>query len=309
MTPSIPVVDLGADDLVEGLGRALAEVGFVAITGHGIDLDLVREGYATAARLFALPLDAKRRYETPGNGRQRGYTSFGVEHAKDVVQPDLKEFWHVGRKLPADHPLRLGGEVPPNLFPRELPAARIVFQRLFDQVEDFANRLLDAYGSYLGVPEGFFRAMVRDGNSVMRLIHYPELGDGTLGGSVRAAAHEDINLLTVLPWSPQGGLQIQRRDGSWFDVRTPPDVMICDTGDMMALLTGIPATTHRVVNPLERDESRYSMPFFLHPHPEATLAPLAGGEAVLARDFLRERLEAIGVAWYPRPEVPTELGY
>jgi len=295
--PSIPVVDLHDGDLAEGLGSALAEVGFVAVQGHGIDLDLVRQGYATAAELFALPPDIKRRYETPENGRQRGYTSFGVEHAKDVAMPDLKEFWHVGRKLPRDHALRVSGEVPPNLFPSELPVSRIVFQRLFDQMEGFANRLLDAYGRYLGVPEGFFRGLVRDGNSVMRLIHYPELGDGTLGGSVRAAAHEDINLITVLPWSPQGGLQIQPRDGSWFDVRTPPDVMICDTGDMMALLTGIPATTHRVVNPMERDESRYSMPFFLHPHPDARLEPLDGSaEGVAARDFLRKRLEEIGVA-------------
>ena len=292
---SIPVVDMEAFD-PDALGEALIEVGFVAVLNHGIPLDLVAQGYETARGLFALSPDVKRKYETPENGRQRGYTSFGVEHAKDVAAPDLKEFWHVGRRLAKDHPLTTSGEVPPNQFPREYPEARIVFQHLFDQMDAFANRLLDGFGQHLGCPDDFFRDLVSDGNSVMRIIHYPALGDGTLKGSVRAAAHEDINLITVLPYSPNPGLQILTRDGRWLDVTTPPDVMICDTGDMMSLLTGVPATTHGVVNPMVRDEPRFSMPFFLHPHPDADLGPLAGGPTVKARDFLRKRLEEIGVA-------------
>jgi isopenicillin N synthase-like dioxygenase len=304
---SIPVVDMKqATDpgtraaFVQDLGRALTETGFVAVLNHGIDLRLIDQGYATARDLFALPFATKRAHETPEDGRQRGYTSFGVEHAKDVGVPDLKEFWHVGRRLPSNHPLRVSGAVPRNRFPSELPEARIVFQQLFDELEGFANRLLDAFGAYLELPDGYFRELVADGNSVQRLIHYPELGDDTLGGMVRAAAHEDINLITVLPWSPNPGLQILTREGTWLDVTTPKDVMICDTGDMMQFLSAgtVPATTHRVVNPLDRDEARYSMPFFLHPSPHNKLVPFrpGGGEPVLAAEFLRQRLEEIGVA-------------
>ena len=307
MQHSIPVIDMSrAEDpatrvpFVRDLGRALTETGFVAVLNHGVDLALIDEGYSTARRLFELPFAVKRRHETPEDGRQRGYTSFGVEHAKDVAVPDLKEFWHVGRRLPSSHPLRVSGAVPRNQFPRELPEARIVFQQLFDELEGFANRLLDGLGDYLELPPGTLGDLVRDGNSVQRLIHYPALGDETLGGMVRAAAHEDINLITVLPWSPNPGLQILTREGQWLDVTTPRDVMICDTGDMMQFLSAgtLPATTHRVVNPMDKDEARYSMPFFLHPAPHRRLVPFraGGGEPVLASEFLRQRLEEIGVA-------------
>jgi isopenicillin N synthase-like dioxygenase len=308
MAGSIPVVDLsdwlGGDPaaraaFVRTLGEGLERFGFVAVTGHGIQPATLDEAYALARRVFALPTAVKQRYETPEDGRQRGYTSFGVEHAKDTLVPDLKEFWHVGRTLPSDHPLHVSGDVPPNRHPAEVPAFGPHFDALFTDMERFANQLLEAVAVYLGQPVSYFRDMVRDGNSVHRLIHYPELGGGVPGGAVRAAAHEDINLLTVLPVSTRPGLELLTREGEWMAVEVPPDVMVCDTGDMMQLLTGgwLPATTHRVVNPGGPDGGRLSMPFFLHPHPDWMLTPIRGGGApVRTRDFLHARLKAIGVA-------------
>ncbi len=306
---SLPVVDFTAwtdgdadarSAFVQALGSALERFGFVAIAGHGIPDAHLQRAYRDAERLFALPLAVKQRYETPQDGRQRGYTGFMVEHAKDQKIGDLKEFWHVGRELPAGHPLLVSGEVPKNQIPAELPDVAPTFRELFDQLDRFGNRLLDAIGAYLGLAPGFFRELVTDGNSVLRVIHYPPLPPEIPAGAVRAAAHEDINLITILPVSTQPGLEILTRDGAWLDVSPPPGTMIVDTGDMMALLTGgrLPATTHRVTNPTEgRDKARNSMPFFLHPGPDRLLAPLDGSApGVKARDFLHERLVAIGVA-------------
>ncbi|MFZ5475988.1 MAG: isopenicillin N synthase family dioxygenase [Myxococcota bacterium] len=294
---SIPVVDLRAfagpasTDFVRTLGAGLEEFGFVAVTGHGIPGELLDRAYAVARRVFHLPGEVKRRYETPEDGRQRGYTSFGVEHAKDTVVPDLKEFWHVGR-------VESGGDVPPNRHPVEVPEFGVVFDELFARMEGFANTLLEGVALHLGQPPAYFREMVAGGNSVLRVIHYPELGGGVPGGAVRAAAHEDINLLTVLPVSTRPGLELLTRDGRWMAVDVPPDVMVCDTGDMMQLLTGgrLPATTHRVVNPGGPDGGRLSMPFFLHPHPDWMLTPMNGAAPVRTKEFLAERLRAIGVA-------------
>jgi isopenicillin N synthase-like dioxygenase len=305
---TIPVVDLAAHGdpdpavraaFVRTLGEGLEQFGFVAVQGHGLSAAMLEDAYAMARQVFALPVAVKQRYETREDGRQRGYTSFGVEHAKDTHVPDLKEFWHVGRTLPPDHPLHLSGDVPRNQHPAELPGFGPLFDEMFARFERFANLLLEGVADYLGQPRDYFRGMVKDGNSVLRLIHYPELGGGVPGGAVRAAAHEDINLLTVLPVSTRPGLELLTREGAWMPVHTPPDVMVCDTGDMMQLLTGgrLPATTHRVVNPGGRDGGRLSMPFFLHPHPDHMLTPLQGdAPPARARDFLRARLEAIGVA-------------
>jgi isopenicillin N synthase-like dioxygenase len=296
---SIPLVDLGhfsdpglRSACIDRLGEGLAELGFVAVIGHGIPAPLLDRAYATARQVFALPEAVKRAHETPWDGRQRGYTSFGVEHAKDTLSPDLKEFWHVGRDLGADHPLHRSHAIPPNRFPPEVPEFGVVYQDLFTRVERFANTLLEGVETWLGYPDGTFRELIRDGNSVLRVIHYPDVGDAP-PGAVRAAAHEDINLLTVLPVSTRPGLELMTRSGEWMPVFTPPNVMVCDTGDMMALLTEgrLPATTHRVVNPPERDGGRLSMPFFLHPRPDAELRP-----GLRADDFLRDRLRAIGVA-------------
>ncbi len=309
MSERIPVVDL-RDFRAEGsvragfvrtLGEGLEKYGFVSVVGHGVDPALLERAYRIAKQTFALPSDVKRKYETPENGRQRGYTSFGVEHAKDNALPDLKEFWHIGRRLPADHPLHLRQEVPSNQFPSEIPEFEPTFQELFYKLEDFSWRLLDAVGEYLGRPSTFFREMVVDGNSVLRVINYPDLGVEIPPGAIRAAQHEDINLLTVLPASTKSGLELMNRDGQWVAVDTPPDVMVCDTGDMMQLLTAgqLPSTTHRVVNPAGgSDGGRLSMPFFLHPHPDYVIRPFKPeyGPPQVTKDFLLNRLREIGVA-------------
>lgn len=309
MSENIPLVDLsdftcGDPErhraFVKILGEGLEKYGFVAVTGHGIDIDLLGRAYDVAVKTFALPNEVKKRYETPEDGRQRGYTSYGVEHALDSPEPDLKEFWHIGRTLPAEHPLAVRREVPPNQFPAEIPEFAPTFSAMFASVEDFALRLLDAVGEYLGKDPSFFREMVKDGNSVLRIIHYPDLAGPAPAGAIRAAQHEDINLITVLPASTQPGLELMTRDGRWIPVNAPANVMICDTGDMMQRLTAgrLPATTHRVVNPEGSDGGRMSMPFFLHPHPDHVIVPMQEGfaEPITAKEFLFQRLRAIGVA-------------
>ncbi len=206
----------------------------------------------------------------------------------------------MGRDLGASHPLHRSGELPANLFPGEAPGFELAMRRLFQELEAFAGRILQALEQYLELEAGYFGHLTRDGNSVLRAINYPDLGGEYVPGAVRAAPHEDINLMTVLPSSTRPGLEVMSRDGRWITVDPPADVMICDTGDMMALLTAnrLPATTHRVVNPPSPDGGRLSMPFFLHPHPDALLAPMVPGfaRAVSAREFFRARLRATGVA-------------
>lgn len=305
----VPLLDLSDTHSASGavrerftkaLGESLATYGFVSIEGHGIAPERLKDAYATAAAAFALPVDVKRQYEWPADGRQRGYTSFGVEHAKDQNRPDLKEFWHVGRDLGSAHPLHESGAVPINRMPAELPRFGPLFQQLFNDLEAFALDLLDSVERWLGTEPGAFRAMCHDGNSVLRIIHYPDVGPAAVPGAVRAAAHEDINLMTVLPVSTKPGLQILTREGRWLPVEPPPDVMVCDTGDMMQMLTSglLPATTHRVVNPEGgSDGGRFSMPLFLHPRVDAWIRPMdpSWGPPRRAGDFLAERLREIGV--------------
>ncbi|HNC97243.1 MAG TPA: 2-oxoglutarate and iron-dependent oxygenase domain-containing protein [Myxococcota bacterium] len=302
---SIPLVDLRdflsgdaarRQAFVQTLGEGMGRLGFVAVEGHGIPEELLAAAYGAARECFGLPEAEKKKYETPEDGRQRGYTSFGVEHAKDQPVPDLKEFWHVGRSLGADHPLHQSHQVPPNLFPAQVPAFAPTFTDLYARMDGFANHLLEALGAYLGYPDGFFANLIKNGNSILRVIHYPDVV-APVPGAVRAAAHEDINLITVLPVSTRPGLELLTRDGTWMAVHTPPNVMVCDTGDMMALLTGgkMPATTHRVVNPEGGgDGGRLSMPFFLHPRPDAVLA-VQDGKEVRADAYLAQRLREIGV--------------
>lgn len=301
-TAAVPVVDLGASRdpatrpaFVRALGTGLEQWGFVVVTGHGVDAALVEGAYDAARRVFALPDADKRACETPSDGRQRGYTGFGVERAKDQAVPDLKEFWHVGRTLEAGRPVP---GLPDNVFPPQVPDFGAAAAALFAALEGFALTLLDAVGEHLGLGAHVFRDLVRDGNSVLRVIHYPDVGEVPVG-AVRAAAHEDINLMTVLPAATRPGLELLTRDGRWMEIAPPPGAMICDTGDMMQLFTAgrMPATTHRVVNPGGSDGGRLSMPFFLHPRPDAVLAPLdpAYGPAVRAHDFLAERLRENGV--------------
>ena len=311
---TIPVVnlkDFRGDDaqtreaFIQTLGDGIRTFGFVAVEGHGVDTELVRRNYALYRSFFALDEGTKAQYEDPATGRQRGYTSFGVEHAKDSDTPDLKEFWHLGRELPADH--ALAERLPKNVWPSEVPELEEASQSLFQAMERCAMDLLEALSIYLGEPAERLPTIARDGNSIIRVIHYPACEGFTEDGAVRAAQHEDINLITLLPEATEGGLEILTRDGEWMPIHAIPGQLVVDSGDMLKRLTNdtIPATTHRVVNPSDQTSSRYSMPFFVHPHPDCRLdvleSCLAEGEEpryapMTADEYLKERLKAIGVA-------------
>ncbi len=287
---------------VKGLGLGLEWFGFVFVLDHGIDPELLIRARSEAERFFALPEAHKQRYETPDDGRQRGYTSFGVEHAKDRQVADLKEFWHTGRTLPDDHPAMASGDLSRNRTVDEVPEFSEVTATLFDAMDRFATQLLRALELHLGRPEGTFEDLTRDGDSVLRITHYPPLPEVVPEGAVRDAPHEDINLLTIMPAGAEPGLQIQTRDDQWLEVGPPPGSMVCNTGDMMQLLTEgrLPSTTYRVVNPdapVGEVGSRISTTFYGHPRPEAVLRPKSEqGPQITAREFLMQRLQQIGVA-------------
>jgi len=295
----VPVLDMARfaatrDDpgFVQALGAALGTWGFVGLVGHGVTQAAVARCEAAARALFALPLPVKQAHETPEDGRQRGYTGFGVEHAKDADVADLKEFWHVGRDA---------ADLPGNRFPAEVPELREAARALFGALDDLALIALAAIARALSLPSDHFTGRVAGGNNVLRLIHYPPVGADAPEGAVRAAAHEDINLVTLLPVASEPGLEIRTRDGRWLAVRPPPGAIVLDTGDMMQLVTRgrMPATTHRVVNPTDAsvDRPRYSMPFFVHPRPQERLDPIDGGPpGPTAEAFLRQRLRETGVA-------------
>lgn len=311
---TIPVVDMR--DFVEGddeareafiqqLGDALAELGFVAVEGHGVPRDLIYENYSNYQRFFELDEPTKRKYEDPEGGRRRGYTSFGVEHAKDNDKPDLKEFFHVGRQLEPEHPLY--DRVARNIWPEEMPVLQRKGMALYHSLEECSVHLLRAFSLYLEQEASFLPEMAEDGSSIMRVIHYPVCDGFDEPGQMRAAQHEDINLMTLLPEATESGLELLTREGEWLPIRSIEGQMIVDTGDMMSRITNgkIPATTHRVVNPEGAPTPRYSMPFFVHPHPDAMLEVLEScldegeqpkHEPITADDFLLERLRAIGLS-------------
>ncbi|MGK0359242.1 MAG: isopenicillin N synthase-like dioxygenase [Bradymonadia bacterium] len=279
---------------VDALGAGLSRWGFVALTNHGVSQTLVDAAYAQATAVFALPTETKRAYERPECARQRGYTPFGLEKARGRPAPDLKEFWHVGRDLTEAHAFRRRGLMAPNTLPAEVPEFGAVMRQLYAALDHLAFGLLDAIARYLQIEPALLQALAKDGNSVLRIINYPDLDAPAPAGAIRAAAHEDVNLLTILPVATRPGLQILTPDGHWMQVEAPRGAMICDTGDMMALLTQgrMPATTHRVVNPAgASDGGRLSIPFFMHPHPDAMLAPLDGSApGCTAHEFLMARL-------------------
>jgi isopenicillin N synthase-like dioxygenase len=305
-TLDLPVVDFSdfhgpnRATFVAELGSALERYGFVAVSSHGIDVEVLREAYATARAFFALPAEVKRQYEDAATGRQRGYTGFGVEHAKDSKVGDLKEFFQVGRQLPEDHPLVLSGGMPRTPWPSEVSEFERVFSGLFARFDAFANDLLEAICEHLGLEHDSLGRAVAGGNSVNRIIHYPPVDGDAPRGAVRAAAHEDINLLTVLPASTEPGLELlDPSSNTWRAVYAPPNVMVCDTGDIMQRLTSrrLPATTHRVVNPPgSANVARLSMPFFVHPRPDWVIESVDGdAPPITAGAFLRERLVANGM--------------
>ncbi len=291
-------------EFIEALYTGLREYGFVILKDHGVDTTLFDQGYALLDKVFKLPTETKLSYMNEARDGQRGYTPFGQEHAKDSPVMDLKEFWHVGRYLPKDHSDR--SHQPDNIFPKEYPEFGPLFLKLFEQLEEAGTHMLEALTIPLDVPKDFFVKMVTNGSSVLRLLHYPPIPEGTDPRCLRSAPHEDINFITILPAATAAGLQLKDRDGKWLDVNAENGTLIVDAGDMLARLTNdvIPSTTHQVINTPESSvKSRFSMPFFMHPRPEASLACLQScrGEAgpkyedILAGDFLHQRLVEIGL--------------
>ncbi|HXH56006.1 isopenicillin N synthase family dioxygenase [Iamia sp.] len=289
------------DAFVSTLGQSLVETGFVKVDGHQVTGRDIEAAYGAARDFFALPNDAKDAYVRPkGAG---GYTPFGTEHAKDSEAIDLKEFWHVHQDVPPEHPLFAA--YGPNVFPAEVPHFQPAMMRLYRDLEVAAQTLLEAIAVYLGLPERDLADMVVDGRSVLRVIHYPPLAQAAPPGAVRAAAHEDINLITLLPAATESGLELLDRNGAWYPVDGLEGEIVVDAGDMLSRHANlkIPSTTHRVVNPDVDDVARYSMPFFCHPRPEVVLdAPpaLVDGEEKLfepitADAFLDQRLAEIGL--------------
>lgn len=289
---------------VDDLFIGLKEYGFIVLTDHTVDQKKVDKAYELVHRFFNLDLTVKNKYSGVLGG-QRGYTPFKREHAKDSDLPDLKEFWHVGRELDKASPYY--GVYPENLWPREIETFKEVFLELYSSMDATSVLLLEALGRALKVSENYFKDMVHDGNSILRTIYYPPVEDESrIEGSVRAAAHEDINLITLLVGATSSGLELLDKDGHWLPIETKPGQIVVDTGDMMSRLTNdvLPSTTHRVVNPEGEDQktARYSMPYFVHPHSNAVLSCLDScvGEGrkyedIVSSDFLQQRLKEIGL--------------
>jgi len=284
-------------------GDSFRRTGFAVVADHPIDQGLIERAVADTKAFFALPEAVKRRYHVPGTGGARGYTPFGIETAKGHSAVDLKEFWHVGRDLPAGHPYRR--YMPDNLWPAEIPGFRESVDALYGALDRMGATLLRAIAGYLGLDEGFFEDKVRLGNSVLRLLHYPPVPADAPG--VRAGAHEDINVITLLLGAEEAGLEVLTREGEWLPITPPEGALVVNVGDMLQRLTNhhLPSTSHRVVNPApeRRGFARYSTPFFLHFEPEYRIETLPGcvspeapdryPEPITADDYLQQRLREI----------------
>lgn len=290
---------------VQAVGDAIRDLGFVRVTGHGVVPEVIEPAYAAARSFFRLSEDDKLRYHVPGGGGERGYTPFGFEHAKDQPMPDMKEFWHVGRELPAGH--RLEHVYPRNLWPAEVPEFKPALLRAYAALEEASVVLLEALALYIGEEADAFTRITRDGNTILRPIHYPPLDEEHwIPGAIRAAEHEDINFITLLMTSTSAGLELLTRDGEWMPANALPGEILADTGDMISRITNgfLPATTHRVVNPEDGNTDRLSMPFFVHPQPDAVLRVFdrfrgpgfpEPAPDITGYGFLRERLREIGL--------------
>ncbi|HEY9566831.1 MAG TPA: 2-oxoglutarate and iron-dependent oxygenase domain-containing protein, partial [Thalassobaculum sp.] len=275
----IPTLDIGRfthpasaadrEAFVAELGAAYREWGFAGIRGHDIDQALIDEAYDVFKRFFALPDATKRHYHVPGIGGARGYTPFMVETAKDSRYPDLKEFWHIGREIPRDS--KFAADMPPNLWPGEIPEFRTIGYGLYAALDKLGSQVLAALALHIGLPESWFADKTDCGNSILRPIHYPPITAGDVP-NVRAGAHEDINLITLLVGASAAGLEVLSRKGEWVPFTADADTIVVNIGDMLQRYTNhvYPSTTHRVVNPPgdAAREPRYSTPFFLHPNPD-----------------------------------------
>lgn len=291
------------EDISEELGHSFQTFGFAVVRDHDIDEALIARAWEVTRAFFALPEDIKRKYHIAGGGGARGYTPFGVEQAKGADVRDLKEFWHVGRTLEPGDPLEQF--MPPNIWPEEVEGFHETLETLYGEFEKVGARILSAIALHIGEDIHFFDPTVEKGNSVMRLLHYPPTPAETQG-AIRAAAHEDINTITLLLGAEESGLQLLSKDGDWLPVAPPKGALAVNIGDMLQRLTNmhLRSTTHRVVNPVGEavTRSRYSMPFFLHFRPDYLIDPLpqfvgqghpTPPEPITAEDYLQERLREI----------------
>lgn len=294
--------ELEKQRFVDNFYNGLVDYGFIVLNPYQFDFSLVDDCYEIFKSFFKLPLATKQKYNI-NDGGKRGYVPRLQEHAKNSSNPDLKEFWHVGREVAADH--HLAKEYPANLWPAEVSEFKAKTYALYEQLDQTALVMFRSLATALDVPQDYFEKLTQDGNSILRAIHYPPMQDFELPGSVRAAAHEDINLITLLVGATDSGLELLDRDDQWLAVESTPNQIVVDSGDMLSRIANevIPATTHRVVNPDDKTSDRYSMPFFCHPHPDALLSCIpsckgAGAKYpdITARDFLNQRLKEIGLS-------------
>ena len=305
---TLPVLSLedAPDRIAHDLGNSFRTFGFAMVSDHGLDAALVARAWAQTEAFFALPEPDKRRWHRESLAGARGYTPFGTEIAKGASVHDLKEFWHVGRDLPPGHPL--AASMPANIWPDQPDGFRETFSALFAALDSVGATLLSRIATWLGLDTDWFGPAIGEGNSVLRLLHYPPVADAQ-GGAIRAGAHEDINLITLLLGAEEAGLELLTREGEWIGVSPPEGALVVNIGDMLQRLTNhvLPSTTHRVRNPhgTRAAFGRYSMPFFLHLRSDfqiRTLPQCVTPEnpdrypvSITADDYLQERLREIGL--------------
>ncbi|HLV14814.1 MAG TPA: 2-oxoglutarate and iron-dependent oxygenase domain-containing protein [Xanthomarina sp.] len=309
--PSVNLNDFTSGDpvrkqkFVDEIGKAYEEIGFVALKGHFLDDTLVDNLYSEVKKFFSLPVETKRKYEIEGIGGQRGYISFGKESAKGKKEGDLKEFWHFGQYV--ENNPKLEAEYPRNVEVEELPEFNKVGKETYKMLEKTAKYVLRALALHLGLEETYFDNYIHNGNSILRPIHYPPIINEPKN-AVRAAAHGDINLITLLMGAQGRGLQVQNHKGEWLDAIAEPDELMINVGDMLSRHTNnkLKSTIHRVINPPRElwGTSRYSIPFFMHPVSDMKLNVLEGCidennpkqfEDITAGEFLNERLIELGL--------------
>jgi isopenicillin N synthase-like dioxygenase len=309
MTARIPTLDITRFDtdreaFVAELGAAYRQWGFAGISNHGISQQLIDNAYNAFRTFYALPEAVKKQYHLAGTGGARGYTPFGIETAKDSKHFDLKEFWHIGRELPANSPY--AEVMAPNVWPAEVPEFKQCGLELYAALDALGSRVLAALALHIGLPEEFFADKTNNGNSILRPIHYPPITSDNIPNE-RAGAHGDINFITLLVGASTAGLEVRSHDGEWVPFTSEGDTIVVNIGDMLQRLTNhvYPSTIHRVVNPPGEAarQPRYSVPFFLHPNPDYLIDVLPScisaenpsryPEPITAHGFLEQRLREI----------------
>ncbi|MFD1292443.1 isopenicillin N synthase family dioxygenase [Lutibacter holmesii] len=309
--PSVDLSDFISEDpkrkqkFIKEIGEAYEEIGFVALKGHFLTNELSENLYKEVKAFFDLPSEIKESYEIDGIGGQRGFTAFGKESAKGKKEGDLKEFWHFGQEVVDNDELK--ATYPKNVLVNEVPNFNKVGMETYKMLEKTAIYVLRALALYIGLDEFYFDKYVNNGNSILRPIYYPPI-QGEPKGAVRAAAHGDINLITLLMGASASGLEVQNKQGEWIGVTALPEQLVINVGDMLERLTNnkLRSTIHRVVNPPREDweKPRYSIPFFTHPISEMSLNCLPECitdthpkvyDDITAGEFLNERLRELGL--------------